>query len=914
MPKLTSRHPLDTELSNVEVLLSAGSPTPGLYFRQAVLLHNMGHLEEAKTAYMEVLNIDSTHLGALKNFGNLLHEMDFRRAAITVFERILQLYPNEAANHVNLANILWDHNDHAGARLHYELALDIDPDCPQAHQGMAYVLMELREDDAAMVHAHKGFAQRSIQVLSYRGSREPVSVLVLISIGGGNTPLLKAIDNGIFKIILLTTEFYDPAGPLPAHQIVWNAMGDADRFGNSLGMAAELLKKTEAPVINRPETVAVTGRAENTRRLAGIKNLLIPKTVQFFREDLVLNDAKVKLEALGFGFPLLLRAQGFHGGKYFMKIDTMDDMDEALTTMPGREFAVIQFLDSKDTDGKYRKYRIMSIDGKLYPLHAAISSNWKIHYFSAEMAENAEHRTEDNLFLSDMNRVLGSTVMSTIKEIQAAMDLDYFGIDFSLNAEGKVLFFESNATMVIVPPEAGEKWKYRRAPVQNALDAVTTMLLSRVGNSLTAASPCISAESRHWPDLAGLLSMGGDSRIICDPVSGLNQYGSPPWPEPMALAYGSCTASTISLEAFTAAQVLLQRLKNGASGGVETEFDHVRGELASSCGIASVPETGIIFAASGTDIHLIAAQMAGSTIKDSFPLLIVMPEDAETGTGVPAALAARHYSENAAMAGPVCKGERLKDARTVEIINVPSRDLEGVPVPLDELDARIEALVDHAVTAGQNVMLVVLDLSKTGLLAPSPYCAVRLKRRHPEMVDVLIDACQFRLAPCSVRYYVDQGFLVALTGSKFVTGPAFSGALLVPPSLTRHWSGRLVPVSLSAYCAVTDWPQGWAARESTTPTANIGLLLRWTAAITELKTFQALGQSEVVKFFCDFNSSVQARLADDSVFEPLEVYKPDRSPSVPKNTWDSIPTIFPFLLRRHGYLTRRKRRQSIRIC
>jgi len=70
--------------------------------------------------------------------------------------------------------------------------------------------------------------------------------------------------------------------------------------------------------------------------------------------------------------------------------------------------------------------------------------------------------------------------MQTIADIRDALRLDYFGIDFSLTTGGEVVFFEANATMNIVQPEAGEKWDYRRTAVQKALDAVTSMLLSRI--------------------------------------------------------------------------------------------------------------------------------------------------------------------------------------------------------------------------------------------------------------------------------------------------------------------------------------------------------------------------------------------------------------------------------------------------
>jgi glutathione synthase/RimK-type ligase-like ATP-grasp enzyme len=479
MTDLAHRSALESELARIEALSAAQAPTTDLLFRQAVLLNDLGRIDEAKSVYLEILKIDSTHLGALSNLGGLLYEMNFREAAITLFNRIIQCYPNEAVGHVNLATVLWDHDDHAGARFHYEAALKIDPDCPEAHQGMACVLMEIREDDAAWEHGQKGFAGRPCQVIACRGSREPVSVLVLNSVAGGNTPLRRAIDNQVFTTTLLATEFYDPARPLPEHQVVWNAIGDADLGGKALHTAAELLRKTGAPVINRPEAVALTGRECMTKRLAGIKNLLLPKTVRMSRSALERDDAKAALEAMGFRFPVLLRALGFHAGKHFIKAAGADNLRAGLAAMPGGEFAVIQFLDVPGKDGNYRKYRVMTIDGKFYPLHAAISRNWKIHYFSADMAENAAHRAEDGDFLLDMPSVLGPAAMATLEEIRSAVSLDYAGIDFGMTAKGEILFFEANAAMVILPPGRGEQWDYRRAPVQKALDAVTAMLLSR---------------------------------------------------------------------------------------------------------------------------------------------------------------------------------------------------------------------------------------------------------------------------------------------------------------------------------------------------------------------------------------------------------------------------------------------------
>jgi hypothetical protein len=141
---------------------------------------------------------------------------------------------------------------------------------------------------------------------------------------------------------------------------------------------------------------------------------------------------------------------------------------------------VIQYLDARSADGKTRKYRVMMIGGELYPLHVAISHNWKIHYFSADMADVPEHRAEDAELLANMAGVLGPRVMRALKEIQNILRLDYGGIDFGLNPNGDLLLFEANATMAILPPGREQQWDYRRSAVEKACGAVWKMLMDKV--------------------------------------------------------------------------------------------------------------------------------------------------------------------------------------------------------------------------------------------------------------------------------------------------------------------------------------------------------------------------------------------------------------------------------------------------
>jgi hypothetical protein len=181
----------------------------------------------------------------------------------------------------------------------------------------------------------------------------------------------------------------------------------------------------------------------------------------------------------GLHFPLLLRSPGFHGGDHFLRAESVADLPTVLADLPDNDLLVLEYLDARGPDGLSRKYRVMLVDGRLYPLHAAISPHWKIHYFSADMADSAAHRAEDATFLEDMPRVLGPKALAALHHIQATLGLDCGGIDFGLSATGELLLFEANATMAVILPGKDPRWDYRRAPVERIYKAVWQMLAAR---------------------------------------------------------------------------------------------------------------------------------------------------------------------------------------------------------------------------------------------------------------------------------------------------------------------------------------------------------------------------------------------------------------------------------------------------
>ena len=80
-----------------------------------------------------------------------------------------------------------------------------------------------------------------------------------------------------------------------------------------------------------------------------------------------------------------------------------------------------------------------------------------------------------------MPAVIGDKAMAALGAIRDALGLDYAGIDFGLSADGNVLLFEANATMVIAAPDPDERWAYRRIAIARIIDAVVAMIRERAG-------------------------------------------------------------------------------------------------------------------------------------------------------------------------------------------------------------------------------------------------------------------------------------------------------------------------------------------------------------------------------------------------------------------------------------------------
>ena len=385
-----------------------------------------------------------------------LHRAGKSEDAFGLALEAVQRFPRSSLAHTNAGYFYILRGEPALALRSYESALRANPGNAEARRGLAVAKTQC------------GIASQgdSVATVPYRGTGNPVRVLVPITLGSGNVVTEQLFDDRYFAVSKLAVELHPPAGPLPEHDVVFNAIGEADSSAEALGKVSTLLAGSRKRVLNDPRAIARTGRYQQALRLADLADVRVPAI------SVVARDGAHALQP-----PLLLRAPGYHAGEHFERLESDADIDRALEQLPSDSFFAIEYVDVRDTAGLYTKYRVMAVDGSLYPLHLAISRDWKVHYFSAQMAAHAEFRAREASFLRDPQAALGSRAWDALMRVVARLELDYAGIDFTLDADGEVVVFESNATMAVRYPPDDPMWAYRRPAVDAVLGAMRTMLV-----------------------------------------------------------------------------------------------------------------------------------------------------------------------------------------------------------------------------------------------------------------------------------------------------------------------------------------------------------------------------------------------------------------------------------------------------
>jgi tetratricopeptide (TPR) repeat protein len=448
-----------------------------------VSLQRLGRNKESIAAFDRAITLDPAHLIARHNRGRVLVDVGRVDEAIEAFRACVALAPDSVETWTLLGTAYLKVENFADAEKALRRVLTLDPESHDARLYLAEALDRTHRLKEADQMCREWAQRQGIVVTPARTARPEARVLLLGGAAMCNTPTRFLFASDRFTTItvnLLPPDdgAEDPAlrvDGLPACDVVFNAIADADRGARFIEKAAALCRSIGRPVINPPEQILHARRDRLPSLLADIPGLIVPATRRRDRAGLrVLADAGEP-----FAVPVLVRPVGSHGGNDLRRIGDGGALGDYLRAKPFDDFYVTDYCEYRSADGYYRKYRFIFVDREVYPYHLAISKNWMVHYWRADMSEE-DLKREEATYLADYRSVFPGTLAEVVRGVALQLDLDYGGMDCGLTGDGRVLVFEANANMLVHLDDSREDFAYKHAHVPKIAEAMRRLVARKL--------------------------------------------------------------------------------------------------------------------------------------------------------------------------------------------------------------------------------------------------------------------------------------------------------------------------------------------------------------------------------------------------------------------------------------------------
>jgi hypothetical protein len=301
---------------------------------------------------------------------------------------------------------------------------------------------------------------------------------------GSNTPIEFLLEeSGIELMILYVIPEVELPVPLPDHDVAIVIASDSEDCRDALRKIDQAASRWPRPLLNPPEFVCNLDRDKLHRLLDGIDGLEIPATIGVEREQL--SQASRSAAALAdiaadLAFPVIVRPRGSHAGVGLAKVDDDAAMARYLEGRQEQQFFISRFVDYSGSDGLFRKYRVVFVDGRPYACHMAIAERWDIWYLNAGMSESAAKRLEEETFMRTFDIGFARRHATALAGMADRIGLDYFTVDCAETKSGSLLIFEADNTAVVHNMDPPDVFPYKPPQMRKIFEAFAAMLYLRV--------------------------------------------------------------------------------------------------------------------------------------------------------------------------------------------------------------------------------------------------------------------------------------------------------------------------------------------------------------------------------------------------------------------------------------------------
>jgi hypothetical protein len=300
---------------------------------------------------------------------------------------------------------------------------------------------------------------------------------------GGNTPIEFLLEeSGIELLTLYVIAGVELPVPLPDHDVAIVIASDSEECRDALRIIDSVAPRWPRPMLNPPHLVGNLDRDKLHQLLRGIEGLDIPATLAVTRaqlSDVARSNLLFADIAAGLQFPVIVRPRGSHAGVGLAKLDDCAALERYLAEWPEQEFFVSRFVDYASEDGRFRKYRLVFVDGRPYACHMAIAGRWDIWYLNAGMSDSAPKRLEEETFMRTFDIGFGRRHQTALAGMADRIGLDYFTIDCAENKRGELLVFEADNTAVVHNMDSPVLFPYKPPQMRAIFEAFAAMLHRR---------------------------------------------------------------------------------------------------------------------------------------------------------------------------------------------------------------------------------------------------------------------------------------------------------------------------------------------------------------------------------------------------------------------------------------------------
>ena len=243
------------------------------------------------------------------------------------------------------------------------------------------------------------------------------------------------------------------------------------------------------PVVNPATKALHCTRVETADMLRGTPNLIVPKSLRFKLEAQLIGSLCKGIGEV-FPFPVILRSVGEQEGANIYLARSEAELPAALNELLQlgcRDFYAIEYAGVEHEDGFFRRIRAAFVDGVPTLIRADYDDQWMVR--GRKFDRILDHYRRDPALFARANAVveqperLGDAAWAALSEVGRRIPLDIFGMDFDVDHEGRVVFFESNATMLLLS-NAPKDLDYPQDAQRGFLKRVDALFLQRAGLTL----------------------------------------------------------------------------------------------------------------------------------------------------------------------------------------------------------------------------------------------------------------------------------------------------------------------------------------------------------------------------------------------------------------------------------------------